>query len=76
VPADVTGNFSTTGRVTNVDRVFQVECGHELGQVVGIGGHIVAVPRLARPAVAAAVVRDDSVALLAENNIWASVVWA
>jgi hypothetical protein len=45
-----------------MDRLFQVERFHKGGKVVGIGVHIVAVPRLARPAVTPAVMGYTAVA--------------
>jgi len=46
--------------------VLQVEVLHELGQVVGVGIEVIAVPRLARAAVAAPVVRDAAKAARGE----------
>jgi len=48
--------------VTDEDRVVQVKGLDEVGQVVGVGVQVVAVPRLARSAAATAVVRDGPVA--------------
>ena len=45
-----------------MDRVLQVERFDELREVVGVGVHVVAVPRLARPAMAAAVMGDAAIA--------------
>ena len=62
VAADVAGDFAAAGRVADVDGVLQVERFDELREVVGVGVHVVAVPGLARAAVAAAVVGDAAVA--------------
>ena len=60
--ADVAGDFAAAGRVADMDRVLQVERFDELRQVVGVGVHVVAVPGLARSAMAAAVMGDAAVA--------------
>src|SRR5260370_36543934 len=44
-----------------MDRVLQVELRYELGEVVGVVVHVIAVPGLARAAVAPAIVSDASV---------------
>ena len=62
VAADVAGDFAAAGGVADVDRVLQVERFDERREVVGVGVHVVAVPGLARAAVAAAVVGDAAVA--------------
>ena len=58
VPADVPRHLASAGGVPDVNRVFQIERLDERGQIVGVGVHVVAGPRLARPAVAPAIVRD------------------
>ena len=40
----------------------------ERGEIVGVGVHLVTVPGLGRPAVPAPVMRDDSIAVLAEKE--------
>ena len=66
VAADVAGDLAAAGRVADVDRVLQIERLDQRHQVVGIGVHVVAVPRLGRSAVAAAVVGDAAKPVLAE----------
>ncbi len=44
-----------------MDRVFQIERFDELRQIIGVGVHVVAVPRLARSPVAAAVMSDAAI---------------
>ena len=63
VAADVASDFAAAGGVADVDRVLQVERFDERRQVVGVGVHVVAVPGLARSAVAAAVVGDAAIAV-------------
>src|SRR5271166_2513332 len=66
--ADVTGDFSAASGVAYMDCILKVEFFGEGGEIVGVGVHLVAVPGLSRPAVAAPVVRDDSIATLAEEQ--------
>ena len=47
VPADIAGDFAAAGRMPDMDRVLQIELLDELGQIVRIGVHVVAVPGLA-----------------------------
>ena len=63
VPADVASDLAASGRVPDMDRVLQVELLDELSQVVRVGVHVVSLPRLARPAVAASVVGDAAIPL-------------
>jgi hypothetical protein len=58
VAADVARHFAAAGRVADQHGVLQVQRFDDGGEVVGVGVHVVAVPGLARAAVAAAVVRD------------------
>ena len=60
--ADIAGDFAAAGRVADVDRVLQVERFDERREIVGVGVHVVAVPGLARAAVAAAVMGDAAIA--------------
>ena len=68
VAADVARDFAAAGRVADVDRVLQIERLDQRREIVGVGVHLVAVPRLARSAVAAAVVRDAAVAVRGEEH--------
>jgi hypothetical protein len=63
VAANVAGDFAAVGGVADMDRVFEIEFLHELREVVGIGVHVVAAPRLARTAVAATVMGDAAIAV-------------
>ena len=69
VAADVAGDLAAAGGVADVDGVLQVELFDELGEIVGIGVQVVAVPGLAGAAVTAAVVGDATVAARARKNI-------
>jgi hypothetical protein len=63
VAADVAGHFAAAGEVVDEDRVMQVERLEECTEVVGVGVEVVAVPRLARTAASASIVRDGAVAV-------------
>src|SRR6266568_4759528 len=54
--------------MANKDEIVQVELFDQLGEVVGILVHVVALPRLVRPAMAAPVVSDDPIAVLTEEQ--------
>jgi hypothetical protein len=66
--ANVAGDFAAARGVADHDGFPEVEVVEERGEIVGVGVHLVAVPRLAGAAVAAAVMRDDAVALCAEEE--------
>src|SRR5712691_5363389 len=60
------GDFATAGRVTNMDRILQVEICSEFGEVIGIVIHIVSVAGLARSSVTSPVMGDDAIAMIQE----------
>lgn len=62
MPADVAGDLAATGRMAHQHNVAEVERLGQRRQIVGIGVHLVAGPRLAGPAMASAVVPDGAVA--------------
>ena len=66
--ADKAGNLTTAGRVTDMDGISKVQHFDELGEIVGISVHVVAGPRLAGAAMAAAVVRDAAIAVTREEK--------
>src|SRR5271170_3852617 len=68
MPSDVTSDFAAASRVADMDCVLEVKLFGEHCEIVCVRIHIVAVPRLGGAAVAAPVVRDDSVAVLAEEQ--------
>ena len=65
---DVAGDFTATGGMADVNRVFEVERVDQRREVVGVGVHVIAVPWLARAAVAAAVVRDAAIAVRSQEE--------
>src|SRR5689334_2137277 len=66
MPADVAGDFSTTGGVAYVNGIFQVQLFREGCEVVRVRVHIVAIPCLGGTAMPSPVMRNDSIADLAE----------
>src|SRR5580693_6901912 len=68
MPPNVTGNFSAASRVPHMDCIFQVKLFSEHCEVVRVGVHIVAIPRLVRTAVPSSVGSDDSIAAQAEKQ--------
>ena len=63
VPADVAGDFPAAGGEADEGDLAQIEFFDQRGEVVGVGVHVVAVPGLSGPSVAAAVVGDAAVAV-------------
>src|ERR1700686_2357191 len=61
--ADVPRHLTPTGGMTDQHNVFQIELFDDLRKIVRVGVQFVAVPGLARPAVAATVSRDRAVAI-------------
>lgn len=59
---DVASHLAAAGGVTDMDHVLEIEMSNKFGEVVRISIEIVPVPRLARPSVAAAVVRNTAIA--------------
>src|SRR6202011_1006455 len=68
VTGNVAGDFAAAGRVADVDRLFQVQLRNELGEVVGVVVHVIAVPGLARAAVAAAIVGNASIPMRSQEK--------
>ena len=68
MPANVADHLAATGGVSYVNCLLQVKLVDERGQIVRISVQIVAVPRLTRPAVAAAVVRNAAVPARGEEK--------
>src|ERR1700685_3566481 len=66
--ADVSGNFSAARRMPDKCSLSKVKRFDEIRQIVGVGIHVIAVPRLLRSAMTAAVMRNDTISVLAEEN--------
>src|SRR6266851_1163181 len=65
---EVACDFTSTGRVPHMDRVFQVKLLGELREIIRVGVHVVAVPSLRGTAVASPVVGDDAISELPEEQ--------
>src|SRR5664280_2033355 len=63
VATDIAGNFATTRGEADQSRVFEIERFDESRQVIGVGIHVVAGPRLARAAMATTVMGDRAIAV-------------
>ena len=61
-------DLAATGRMTDMDGVLEVELPHQLLHVLDIGVHVVAGVGLRRAAMAAAVVRHDSKAVVEKEH--------
>src|SRR5260370_9800059 len=59
---DITSDLAAASRMADMHGVLQVQCFGESGEIIGIGIEIIAVPWLARAAVAAPVMRDAAIA--------------
>jgi hypothetical protein len=68
MPPNVTRNFSTAGGVTHMECILQLELFSQLGEIGGVGIHIIAIPRLAGTAVAATVMCDHTIPTLAQER--------
>ena len=68
MPRQIVHHLAAAGGMADVNGVLQVEMRGQRRQVVGIVIHVVAVARLGGPAVAAAVVGDDAIAVLEEEQ--------
>ena len=54
--------------MADVNSALQIEMGREGGKVIGIVIHVMAVAHLGRPSVTAAVVGDDAIAVIQEEQ--------
>ena len=68
VAAEIVRHLAAPGRMADQDQIAQVERLDQLGQIVGVLVHVVAVPGLVGAAMAAAVMGDHAKALLAEEQ--------
>src|SRR5262249_60357687 len=68
VTSDVASYFAASGRVTDVNCVLQIKMFSQRCEIVGIGVHLVPIPRLAGAPMTAAVVRENTIALPAEEQ--------
>ena len=68
VPGQIVRHLAAAGGMADVNGVLQIEMRRQRRQVVGIVIHVVAVADLCGSAVAAAVMRDDAIALIEEEQ--------
>src|SRR5882757_4774096 len=59
--ADVASDFAAASGMPNMNGVLEIQFLDEFCEIVGVRVHVVAVPRLARTSVAAAVMSDASI---------------
>jgi len=55
-------------RVADQRRAFQIERREKFGQIIRISVHFISIPRLARAAVAAAIMRDAAIAIRGQEK--------
>ena len=68
VAGDVARDFAAARGVADMDGILEIELLDQLREVVGVSVHVVAGPRLARPAMAATVMRDAAIAARGEKE--------
>jgi hypothetical protein len=67
VPANVSHNLTAACGVADQSHVLQIQLVEQRSEIIGVCVHVVAVPRLARTSMAAAVVGSDTIALLSQE---------
>src|SRR6266478_3141878 len=68
VPPDVAHDLTAPCGMADQSYVFQIQLVEQRSQVIGIRIHVVAIPRLARTSMAAAVVGNNAIAVLSEEQ--------
>src|SRR5208283_1688989 len=68
MPPNVACNFSSAGRVADMNRILQVQLFRKSRQIVGVGVHLVAIPGLVGTALPSPVMRDHSIAALPKEQ--------
>jgi hypothetical protein len=68
VATDVASDLTASGGVADMDCFFQVEFFDKVGEIIGVGIQIIAMPGLLRPAMTSAVVSDATVAALGQKE--------
>ncbi|MGY4470775.1 hypothetical protein ACVWWK_006484 [Bradyrhizobium sp. LB9.1b] len=66
--ADTARDLASTGRMADHRRALDVERLKQSGEIVGIGIHVVAGPRLIRPAMAASIMGNNAVAVVRQEQ--------
>ena len=65
---DVADNLASAGGMADHRGIFKIKMVHQLGQIVCVLIHIVALPSLARASVAATIMGDDAITSLARET--------
>src|SRR5258708_3546748 len=68
MPANIMSDLSTIGRVTDHGDLFHIEMLNGFGEIVSILIHGIATPGLSGTAVTAAIMSDDTIALLSKKQ--------
>src|SRR5208283_3059735 len=68
MPRDVADDLTPAGGMTDHGCIFEIEMVHQLGKILGVLIHVVALPGLARASMAAAIVGDNPIASLSEKQ--------
>ena len=68
MPRHIVHDFTAAGGMADVNGVFQVEVAGHRGEVVGVMIHVVTVSHLSGPAMTAAIMSDDAIAFLQEEQ--------
>ena len=72
MPGEVVRHLAAASRVADMNDILQVEMLGHRREIVGVVVHVVAVARLSGPAMAAAIMGDDAIAVARKNSICAS----
>ena len=68
MPGDIADYFAAARRMTDMHGTLEVQVRGQRCQVIGIVIHIVTVRRLARSSMAAAIMGNDPIAVIQEEN--------
>jgi hypothetical protein len=66
--ANVASDFTAASRVTNVDRIIEIERRYELSEIVRVSVHVISVPGLTRTPVTATIVSDAAISLVSQKE--------
>ena len=68
VRAEIARDFAAAGRVADMDGVLEIEMRRHRREIIGVVVHVVSVAVWRGAAVAAAIVRDDAIAVIEEEH--------
>ena len=68
MPSDVAGNFASASGMTHQSDIFEIQCLHNGGKIIGVSIHVVPGRSLARAAMATPVVCDHTKSILGEEQ--------